>query len=148
MWTAINEEIVEFSHPNKACLKSKTLQRVSDYQEKEPGSTPDYTIDNHLWGLWVAPSFLMTQFSPLITKDNLIAPLLALMTHVFNLWTGTVQLFSNRCSVSGLPDQTINFSRGISNLLSFSFISHPTHTPLVCNFSGSSDSMNNKNKPY
>lgn len=53
MRTVIPKGRVEFSHPNKSHLKSKSAGTISTgrlLRLKGPGPTPNYAVDNQLWG--------------------------------------------------------------------------------------------------
>lgn len=71
MWTAISKA-EELSNPHKACFNSKALQdehgEITLIIRRRPGSILNYMTGNQLWGSLGSPSFIMTQFSPLITR--------------------------------------------------------------------------------
>lgn len=86
--------------------------------------------------VWVTSSFLMTQFTLLITEDNVMAPLISwpssleysLGALALLLWEINTVIVPGLPGVLGLPDQITNFSQASLAFSSF----HPAPTLPGC----------------
>lgn len=140
---------MQLSFPDKASVKPEALR------EDEAGTMSAGEIAQIVEGqglallsimplvissgqVWVTSSFLMTQFTLLITEDNVMAPLIywpssleySLGDLALLLWEINTVIVPGPPGVLGLPDQITNFSK--ASLAFFSFHPAPTLPAATC----------------